>query len=160
MLIRRGHVIISNGAIERSDDMRLLIIDGQGGGMGRSLAERISQKCRSTEIVVAGTNSTATMNMMKVGNVQGVTGENAIVFNCPRVDVIAGPIGIALANAMLGEITPKMAEAVTSSDAQVFLLPSSKCAVKIIGLQEKKLAEYVDEVAEKIAALEADLKNK
>ena len=140
--------------------MRLLIIDGQGGGMGRSLAERISQRCRSTEIVVAGTNSTATMNMIKAGKVQGVTGENAIAFNCGRTDVIVGPIGIVLANAMLGEITPKMAAAVTSSDAQVFLLPSNKCGVQVIGLQEKKWTDYLDEVVEKIAALEAESDNK
>ena len=137
--------------------MRVLIIDGQGGGIGRSLAERISQRCRSTDIVVAGTNSTATTNMIKAGKVQGVTGENAIAFNCVRADVIVGPIGIALANAMLGEITPKMAEAVTSSNAQVFLLPSNKCVVKVIGLQEKKLADYLDEVVEKITALEDTL---
>lgn len=154
------HVIILIVDTERSDMMRVLIIDGQGGGIGRSLAERISQKCRSTSITVVGTNSTATMNMLKASNaLQGATGENAIVYNCSRADVIIGPIGIALANAMLGEITPTMAAAVTSSEAQVFLLPSNKCAIDIIGLQDKKLSAYVDEAVEKIAALESTMEH-
>ena len=96
--------------------MRIMVMDGQGGGVGRSLIEELHVRFPEAEIVAVGTNAAATANMMKGGAAVGATGENAAVYNSGKADVIAGPIGIVMANAMLGEITPRMAEAVASAD--------------------------------------------
>ena len=89
--------------------MKIMIMDGQGGGVGRSLVEALRSRYPDVELIVVGTNAAATANMMKGGAAIGATGENAVVYNSARVDVILGPIGIIMANAMLGEITPRMA---------------------------------------------------
>lgn len=133
--------------------MKVLVIDGQGGGVGKALVEKVSSQVKNADIVVVGTNSTATVNMMKGASVPGATGENAVLFNCQSADVIVGPIGIVMANAMLGEITPKMAEAISNSGAHLILVPMNRCHAQVVGVQEKKLSEYLDEVIEKITAL-------
>lgn len=130
--------------------MLILVIDGQGGGVGRSLIEEIGKKCPEAEVVAAGTNAMATANMMK-GGVSGATGENAVVFNSARADVIVGPVGIVMANAMLGEITPRMAEAVSSSRARIILIPMNRCHAVVVGVQNKRLSDYIEEAAELIA---------
>ncbi len=130
--------------------MNILVIDGQGGGVGKALVERIAEKCRSTEITAVGTNSMATANMLRGGAVNGATGENAVIFNAQRADIIVGPMGIVLANAMLGEITPRMAEAITSSDAHIILIPMNRCHAHVVGVQEKKLSEYIEDAAGEI----------
>lgn len=130
--------------------MKIMIMDGQGGGIGRSLVEELSERFPQAQLIAVGTNATATANMMKGGTSNGATGENAVVYNSNRVDVIVGPIGIIMANAMLGEITPKMAEAVSSSDAKLVLIPMNKCHATVVGLESKKLGEYVTEAVEKI----------
>ncbi|MDD2972866.1 MAG: DUF3842 family protein [Lachnospiraceae bacterium] len=136
--------------------MNILIIDGQGGGVGKVLVEKISMECRSADIIVVGTNSTATVNMMKgSSNCNGATGENAVIYNAARADVIVGPIGIIMANAMYGEITPRMAEAITDSEARIILIPMSKCQIHIVGVQEKRISDYVDEVVTRIAGMES-----
>ncbi|MDE5966746.1 MAG: DUF3842 family protein [Lachnospiraceae bacterium] len=128
--------------------MNVLIIDGQGGGVGRLLVERIAGQFQDANIIACGTNSMATANMLKGAKISGATGENAVVYNARRADVIVGPVGIVMANAMLGEITPVMAAAVTDSDARIILIPMNRCQTKIVGVQEKKISEYVDEVIE------------
>lgn len=128
--------------------MNVLIIDGQGGGVGRLLVERIAEQFQDANIIACGTNSMATANMLKGAKISGATGENAVVYNARRADVIVGPVGIVMANAMLGEITPVMAAAVTDSDARIILIPMNRCQTKIVGVQEKKISEYVDEVIE------------
>lgn len=134
--------------------MNIVVIDGQGGGVGKALVEKISAKWKEADIVVVGTNSFATANMLKgATNLNGATGENAICYNAKRADVIVGPVGIVMANAMYGEITPKMAEAVTSSEAYTVLIPMNRCKTRIVGVQEKKIAEYIDEAIEAIAGL-------
>lgn len=132
---------------------KIMVVDGQGGGVGRSLAEALLERLPQAEILVAGANGAATANMMKAGSVAGATGENAVVFNSGRVDVIVGPVGIVMANAMLGEITPQMAKAISSSEAALFLIPMNKCHVTIVGMENKKLSEYIKEAVEKIAGL-------
>ena len=131
--------------------MRIVIIDGQGGGVGKNLVEAIGRKCPGEEIIAVGANAMATANMMKGTGVNGATGENAVVYNCARADVIAGPVGIVLANAMLGEITPKMAEAVSSSEAQILLIPMNRCHATIIGVEKRKLSEFIEEAADLVA---------
>lgn len=128
-------------------------MDGQGGGVGRSLVEELHARFPEAELVAVGTNATATSNMMKGGTALGATGENAVLYNSGRADVIVGPIGIVMANAMLGEITPKMAEAVTSGSAKLLLIPMSRCQAQVMGVENKKLGEYVKEASDRLAAL-------
>lgn len=131
--------------------MKIMVMDGQGGGVGRLLVEALVKAFSDAEVVAVGTNATATANMMKGGTLSGATGENAVVYNSGRADVIVGPIGIVMANAMLGEITPKMAEAVTAADAKLFLIPMNRYHATVVGVESKKLSEYVDEVVEHVA---------
>ena len=103
----------------------ILILDGQGGGVGSQLVKllkpRLSEDCR---LLCVGTNVMATSAMLKAGALQGATGENAVVYNAARADVILGPIGVALANGILGEVSPAMAAAVSGSEAVKILIPS------------------------------------
>lgn len=133
--------------------MRVMVMDGQGGGVGRLLVETLLAKIPGVEVIAVGTNATATANMMKGGTALGATGENAVIYNSARADAICGPMGILMANAMLGEISPAMAVAVSGAEVPVFLIPMGKCNAKIAGVEEKKLADYVKEVVDKIAAL-------
>ena len=133
--------------------MKIMVMDGQGGGVGRLLVETILAEIPAAEIVAVGTNATATANMMKGGTALGATGENAVVYNSAHVDAICGPMGILMANAMLGEISPKMAGAVSSAEVPVFLIPMGKCNAKVVGVAEKKLTDYVKEVVEGMTKL-------
>lgn len=132
----------------------LLILDGQGGGVGRRLAERLLQEELDMELVVVGTNAAATSNMMKAGVAAGATGENAWRFNCTGAAIIAGPIGIILPDAMRGEISPSMAQAVAQSPAKKVLVPvaNHQNHVHIVGLPETTLARHVEDAAAAVAA--------
>lgn len=133
--------------------MKILIVDGQGGGLGHGLLEALVEaKVPTEDILALGTNSAATSNMLKGFNVKGATGENAIVYNCQNADVIVGPIGIVMPNAMLGEITPKMAEAVSSSNAKRVLIPMNKWHASIVGLANKKRQELIAEAVTEVLA--------
>ena len=131
--------------------MRIMVMDGQGGGVGRSLLEALKERFPEAELIAVGTNATATANMMKSGVTSGATGENAVIYNSKRADVIVGPVGIVMADAMLGEITPAMAAAVASNDAKLILIPMSKCHATIVGIEGKRLGEYITEAADEIA---------
>lgn len=131
-------------------NMRIVVIDGQGGGVGKALVEELVKACPQAEVIAVGTNATATANMMKGGTANGATGENAVVYNCGRADAIVGPIGIVMANAMLGEITPRMAEAVSSAKANLFLIPMNRYHATVIGVESRKLSEYIQEAVMKI----------
>ena len=130
--------------------MKIMIMDGQGGGVGRCLIEAIIEKYPEAELIAVGTNATATSNMMKGGTAVGATGENAVIYNSSRVDLIAGPMGIVMANAMFGEITPRMAEAVASADVPVLLIPMNRCNAQVMGVESRKLGEYIMEAVERI----------
>ena len=137
--------------------MKIIVIDAQGGGIGRSLVAGLRQANVCSEIIAAGTNAIASSNMLKAGANAGASGENAIVYNarrCTEKDIIAGPIGIILANSMHGEISPAMAEAVSESDAVKVLIPSNKCPLYVAGIVQKPLPEYIDDAIQKILALE------
>ena len=125
--------------------MRILVIDGQGGGIGRSLVELLVKNFPDSEVGATGTNSIATETMLKGGPSFAATGENAILFNAAEADVIIGPAGIIMANALHGEISPAIAMAVSSSKAKVVLIPMNHCRDYIAGVEEKKVAEYLQD---------------
>ena len=116
--------------------LRVLIIDGQGGGIGRQLTEAVLESGVPCEITAVGASSAATAAMLKAGAHQGATGENAVVVCARDADVIAGPVGIAIADSLLGEITPRMAQAVGQSAAKKLLLPVGRCGNVIVGTAE------------------------
>ncbi len=126
--------------------MRIAIVDGQGGGIGRALVERLRAVYQDrVELVALGTNALATSAMLKAGAGEGATGENAIRFSVPRADVILGPIGIVVANAMLGELSPEIARAIGECTAQKFLIPVNRCSVHVAGVENRTLPQYVEE---------------
>ncbi len=123
--------------------MTILVIDGQGGKIGRAIVEQLRAAGFSGSIIAIGTNTTATAAMMKAGADAGATGENPVVINAARADVIAGPIGILAANSLLGEITPKMALAVSESSAKKVLIPMNRCHIFVAGTPELPFSETI-----------------
>jgi hypothetical protein len=128
--------------------MKILVIDGMGGGIGKAVIEHIKAGLSGAEITAVGTNSIAASAMLKAGADYGATGENAVIYNCAKADFIIGVTGIVFANAMHGEISPKMAEAVSSSPAHKILLPLDKCNVTILGVDSKPIQSYIHEIAD------------
>ena len=129
---------------------QILIIDGQGGLLGKQLVEAIRKTVPDAEITAVGTNSIATSSMLKAGAHQGATGENAVLVAVRHADIIAGPIGMVIADSLLGEITPAMAAAVGSSDAVKLLLPVNKCSNVVIGAGGKSTSELIGEAVDRI----------
>jgi len=128
--------------------VKIAVVDGQGGGIGRVIVERIRKELsEDTEIIVLGTNALATSLMLKAGANEGASGEPAIVFNASRVDMIIGTVSIIIPNSMLGEFTASMAEAIVQSKAQKVLLPLSRNNIKIIGIREEPLPHLVNAMA-------------
>ena len=136
--------------------MKIVIIDGQGGRLGSLLVERVKARLPQAQIHALGTNSAATAAMLKAGAAQGATGENAMVYNAARADLILGPIGVILAGGILGEVSSAMAAAVSGSEAVKILIPSSSCGVYVAGVEERRLEEYLCQAAE-LAARELGL---
>ena len=132
---------------------RIVVIDGQGGGYGRTLIAALRAAGVEEEIIAVGTNSAATSAMLKAGATAGATGENAALVNADRADILAGPIGLVMANSMLGECSPAIARAVAESRAQKVLMPASKCGVWIAGLTEKQLSAYISDAVNLIVEL-------
>ena len=127
--------------------MKIAVIDGMGGGIGSQVIERLrSLNNNDLEIIALGTNSQATANMLKSGAHEGATGENAIARTCQKADVIIGPLAIIAANSMMGEISPKISEAIASSPARKLLLPVSKCNIEIIGLESLQFKTLFNEL--------------
>lgn len=126
--------------------MKIAVIDGQGGGLGRNIIARIKKEFDNVEIIGIGTNSIATSSMIKAGADYGATGENAIAYNCKKADVIVGALGIGFANSMHGEISPQAAGAVSESDAYKILIPISKCNVCVTGVVDKSMSEYIEDL--------------
>ena len=133
--------------------MNILVIDGQGGRLGRKLVESVRKTCPEATIMAVGTNSMATENMMKSECVdQLATGENAVIVACRTADIIVGPFGIATADAMMGEISPAMANAVASSRAYRVLIPMNLCNTYVAGVS-KGSAAILDDAMEHIRLL-------
>ena len=132
---------------------KVLVIDGQGGGLGRQLVAAIAAACPEAELTAVGTNSLAANAMLKAGAARAATGENAVVVNCRHADVIVGPIGIVIADALLGEITPAMATAVCQSGAKRVLVPINHCENYVVGVPEQPVSQLVSAAAQKVKAL-------
>jgi hypothetical protein len=124
---------------------KILVIDAQGGGIGKQIISEIVKRNINVNIVAVGTNATATSQMLKAGATHGATGENPIVVGCRDVDYIIGPMGIVIADSMYGEITPKMAVAIGQSRAKKILIPITNCGNYIVGINEQSMRDYIDE---------------
>ncbi len=128
---------------------RICVIDGQGGGIGSLIIKKLKELFEETiEIVALGTNAIATAQMLKARANRGASGENAIVQTVKSVDIIIGPISIIIAHSMLGEVTPKIAEAVANSTAKKYLLPLSQENIKLVGMPSIPLPRLVEELIE------------
>ena len=132
---------------------RILVIDGQGGNLGCQLIKLINEQLSNVEIQAVGTNSMATNNMLKTGTVMAATGENAVIVGCRKADIIVGPIGVVIADALMGEITPNMAKAVGQSDAKRVLIPVNKCDTLIAGVGSIPMATLLQDAVDKIKQL-------
>lgn len=122
----------------------ILVLDAQGGGIGTQLIKMLAPALPADcDLLAVGTNVLATNAMLKAGAPHGATGENAVVYNAARADLILGPIGMILANGILGEVSPQMAAAVSGAAAEKILIPSSTCGVRVAGVRDCRLEEYL-----------------
>lgn len=131
--------------------MKILVVDGQGGNIGRQIVKMLAERFADVEILAVGTNSIATSNMIKAGATSAATGENAVVVASRKADVIVGPIGIVIADALLGEVTPEMAKAVGQSDAARVLIPMNRCDTLVAGVNTASTAVLLEDAVGKIA---------
>lgn len=129
--------------------MKIAVIDGQGGGIGKAIVEKMRAAFGDDmEILALGTNALAAALMLKAGANEGASGENAIVVNTQKVDLIIGSIGIITANSMLGELSPLMARAVAESPARKVLIPLNRCNVFVAGIKSEPLPHYIEDAIE------------
>ena len=149
----REHVVQSNPISEGEIFMKITIIDGQGGKMGKAVIEQLKKRHPELQLYAIGTNSAATTSMMKAGADFGATGENPCIVNAQNSDIIIGPIGIVMANSLLGEITPAIATAIGDSHAFKILIPVNRCNHYVVGCQEAGLGEYIRLVCEKVDSM-------
>lgn len=135
--------------------MKIVVMDGQGGGMGKAVVEQLRAQLPEQTLLAVGTNSLATLAMLRAGATQGATGENAVIVNAAHADLIIGPIGLVLADALMGEVTAAMAAAVGSSPAHKILIPTVRCQVTVAGTEKLSptaaVTEAVREAMERIA---------
>ena len=136
--------------------MNILVMDAQGGGIGKQVVAAVRTRFPDVTITAVGTNAAATTAMLRAGADEGATGENAAVVCCRRADVIIGPVGIVIADAMLGEVTPRMAVAVGQSAAKRILIPVNHCANFIAGVADLSVGRLVDSV---VAELEKTIRS-
>lgn len=139
------------GVTIRGEKMEVVVIDGQGGGIGRNIVQALKNRVDGVTVIGVGTNSIATTNLKKGGADVIATGENAVIYNVKNAKVIIGPIGICFANSMYGEISPAIATAISESEALKFLIPISKCNASVIGVVTKAIPEYIEELVQAVA---------
>ena len=133
--------------------INILVIDAQGGGIGRQIVSAIRQNILGADITAVGTNSTATSAMLKSGAHNAATGENAVVVACRKANIIVGPVGIVIADSLLGEITPAMAEAVGKSNAKKILIPINHCDNIVVGVPDLSISTLVQGVVKEIQVI-------
>jgi len=132
--------------------MRIAVVDGQGGGIGRAIVEKIKAAMPDAEVLALGTNAVATGQMIRAGADDGATGENAIVHNMKYVDIVVGVIAIINANSMLGELSPRMAQAIGESRAFKVLLPINRCNIHVVSVEDAPLSVHLDNAVKAIEA--------
>lgn len=137
--------------------MNILVIDGQGGQLGSQMIKALQSNFREAKIMAVGTNAIATAAMLKAGAHQAATGENPVLVACRKADVIIGPIGIVIADAMFGEVTPKMALAAAQADAVRILLPVNKCDNLVAGVPNLNMSVLIEDVIVKLKGMEKSL---
>ncbi len=133
--------------------MNILIIDAQGGGIGKQLVSAIKKNMTKASVTAVGTNSAATAAMLKAGADNAATGENAVVVNSRKADVIIGPIGIVIADALFGEITPLMAKAVAQSPAKRILIPINHCDNIVVGVDDLNIGRLLQDVLQELQSI-------
>ena len=133
--------------------MNITVIDGQGGQLGSQIIKSVSSAFPHIDIMAVGTNSVATASMIKAGAKKGATGENPTVVACRSADVIIGPVGIVIADSLLGEITPKMAVAVGQSSASRILIPINKCENLVAGVGNLSVSALVEDAVSKLQSI-------
>ena len=133
--------------------MKILVIDGQGGRIGRQLIEAIAGQFPSAHITAVGTNSTATASMLKGGAHEAATGENAVIVACRKAEVIIGPLGIVIADSLLGEVSPAMALAVAQADAVRILIPMNRCDNLLAGVRGESVSTLIEDAVAKLGSL-------
>lgn len=133
--------------------MRILVIDAQGGGIGKQVVTTIKRDFPQAEITAVGTNSIAANAMLKAGADHAASGENAVIVGCRKADVIIGPVGIIIADAMFGEVTPAMAVAVSHSNAKRLLIPVNQCDNIIVGVSNLPVGRLIESVTKELAAI-------
>ena len=136
--------------------MKILVIDGQGGGMGKQLVTRIKSGIPDAEITAVGTNSIAAQAMHRAGADHAATGENAVIVGCRTADVIARPVGIVIADSLYGEISPAMALAVAQSSAKRILIPMNLCDNYIAGVNDTGISSLISDCVNKIISFASD----
>lgn len=136
------------------------VVDGQGGGIGAHVVERLRKSLpEETEIVALGTNAIATANMMKAGANRGASGENAIRQTSPRLDIITGGLAILQPHSMLGEVTPGMVEAIVQSRARKIVMPLKSAGIDVVGLTGEPIPHLIEELAQRVAAIIREQEN-
>ena len=133
--------------------MNVLVIDGQGGALGAQLVKEITERFAGVTLTAVGTNATATAAMLKAGAKNAATGENPVLVAARRADVIIGPIGIVIADALLGEVTPKMALAVGQAAAKRILIPMNKCDNLVAGITQTSTAALIADAMAKLSGM-------
>ena len=136
-----------------NDIMNILVIDAQGGGIGKQIVSALKKRYPEQYITAVGTNSLATSAMLKAGADVAATGENPVIVCSRRADVIIGPVGIVIADALLGEITAAMAAAVGQSPAKRILVPVNHCDNYIVGVTDLSMAKLIEGVVTEVGKL-------
>ncbi|MCI7146365.1 MAG: DUF3842 family protein [Clostridiales bacterium] len=130
--------------------MKIAVVDGQGGGIGKAVVEEVRKAFPDLYILALGTNALATGQMLKAGATEGATGENAIIHNMEHVDVVIGVVGILCANSMMGELSPAMAQAIGGSHTHKVLLPINRCHIHVVSVAETGLSRHIRNVIDEL----------
>ncbi len=133
--------------------MQILVVDAQGGGIGKQLVSMLKQRVEGAVVTAVGTNSLATSAMLRAGADSAATGENAVIVGARKADVIVGPVGIVIADALLGEITPAMAVAIGQSRAKRVLIPINHCDNLIAGVPDLSVSHLIQSAIDLIRAM-------